>query len=125
MLSFTGGLKVFVAVEPCDLRKSFNGLEALVRERLGEDPRGGALYVFTNRCRTRLKILYFDGTGLWVAAKTHIPHYPYSGCRAHSVSPPSALWAGTRGVRSAWGTEEHLLCADAKWHGTRRSCVDV
>jgi transposase len=69
MLSFTGGLKVYVAVEPCDLRKSFNGLEALVRERLCEDPRGGALYVFTNRCRTRLKILYFDGTGLWVAVK--------------------------------------------------------
>jgi hypothetical protein len=41
MLSFTGGLKVFVALGPCDLRKSFNGLHALVRERLGEDPRQG------------------------------------------------------------------------------------
>jgi len=69
MLSFTGGLKVFVAVEACDLRKSFNGLEGLVRERLGEDPRGGALFVFTNRSDTRLKILYWDGTGLWISAK--------------------------------------------------------
>jgi transposase len=69
MLSFTGGLKVFVAVEACDLRKSFNGLEGLVRERLGEDPRGGALFVFTNRSHTRLKILYWDGTGLWISAK--------------------------------------------------------
>jgi transposase len=69
MLSFTGGLKVFVAVEACDLRKSFNGLEGLVKERLGEDPRGGALFVFTNRPHTRLKILYFDGTGFWVAVK--------------------------------------------------------
>lgn len=69
MLSFSGGLKVFVAVEPCDLRKSFNGLEALVTERMGEDPRAGALFVFTNRTRTRLKILYWDGTGLWVAVK--------------------------------------------------------
>ena len=39
MLSFTGGLKVFVALEPCDLRKSFDGLEGVVRERLREDPR--------------------------------------------------------------------------------------
>lgn len=69
MLSFTGGLKVFVAVEACDLRKSFNGLEGLVKEQLGEDPRGGALFVFTNRTHTRLKILYFDGTGFWIAAK--------------------------------------------------------
>ena len=48
MVSFTGALKVYVAVEPCDLRKSFNGLERLVRERLEEDPRAGALFVFTN-----------------------------------------------------------------------------
>jgi transposase len=69
MLSFTGGLKVFVALEPCDFRKSFNGLEGLVRERLGEDPRAGALFVFTNRRHTRLKILYWDGTGLWLLIK--------------------------------------------------------
>lgn len=55
MLSFTGGLKVFGALEPCDLRKSFNGLHALVSERLGEDPRRGALFVFTNRRRTRFE----------------------------------------------------------------------
>jgi transposase len=69
MLSFSGSLKVFLAVEPCDLRKSFNGLHALVTERLGEDPRTGALFVFTNRRRSRLKILLFDGTGLWVCTK--------------------------------------------------------
>lgn len=69
MLSFTGSLKVFVALEPCDLRKSFNGLYALVSERLGEDPRQGALFLFSNRARTRLKILYWDGTGLWVLIK--------------------------------------------------------
>lgn len=69
MLSFTGGLKVFVALEPCDMRKSYNGLEALVSERLKESVCGGALFVFGNRRRTRLKILYFDGTGLWVLSK--------------------------------------------------------
>ena len=69
MLSFTGGLKIFVAVAPCDLRKSFNGLQALVSERLGEDLRQGALFVFTNRRHTRLKILYWDGTGVWLLIK--------------------------------------------------------
>ncbi len=70
MLSFTGGLRIYVAIEPCDFRKSFNGLEAIVRERLGEDLRAqSALFVFTNRSRTRLKILYFDGTGLWLLIK--------------------------------------------------------
>lgn len=55
MLSFSGSLKVFVAVQPCDLRKGFNGLHALVTERLGEDPRQGSLFVFSNRRHTRIR----------------------------------------------------------------------
>jgi len=55
MLTFSGSLKVFVAVEACDLRKSFNGLYAAITERLCEDPKGGALFVFSNRRHTRLK----------------------------------------------------------------------
>lgn len=66
MLSFSGSLKVFVAVEPCNMRKGFNGLYSAVTERLGENPRGSALFVFSNRRPTRLKILCWDGTGLWV-----------------------------------------------------------
>ena len=69
MLSFTGGLKVFLAVEPVDFRKSFNGLAGLVSGALQEDLRQGALFVFTNRRHTRLKILYWDGTGLWLLIK--------------------------------------------------------
>lgn len=69
MLSFTGSLKVFVALEPCDMRKGFEGLLALVGQRLGEDVRQGALFVFSNRRHTRLKILYFDGSGLWLLSK--------------------------------------------------------
>ena len=69
MLSFAGSLKVFVAVDPCDLRKSFDGLHALVTERLQESPQTGALFVFTNRRRNRLKILFWDRTGLWVCTQ--------------------------------------------------------
>jgi transposase len=69
MLSFHTQLKVFVATAPCDLRKSFNGLWAAAQERLGEDPKGGALFVFGNRRRNRIKLLYFDGTGVCILAK--------------------------------------------------------
>jgi len=69
MLSFAGSLKVFVALEPCDMRKGFNGLYSLASERLGEDPRQGAVFVFSNRSHTRLKILYWDGSGIWLMCK--------------------------------------------------------
>ncbi len=69
MLSFSGSLKVFVALEPCDMRKSFNGLHAAVHDRLSEDPLSGALFLFCNKNRNLMKILYWDGSGLWVLAK--------------------------------------------------------
>lgn len=52
MLSFHSQLKVFIATAPCDLRKSFHGLWAAAQETLGEDPKGGALFVFgiPDRC---------------------------------------------------------------------------
>jgi transposase len=69
MLSFPHSLRIYLAVEAVDMRKHFDGLWALAQERLREDPRSGALFVFTNRSRDRLKILYWDGTGPWVLAK--------------------------------------------------------
>lgn len=69
MLSFNGGLKVYVALEPCDMRKSFHGLSAMVRNHLELDPLSGAAFLFTNKDRTLIKILYFDSTGYWVVAK--------------------------------------------------------
>jgi transposase len=58
-----------LAVEPIDMRKGFEGLYALAGERLGENVRSGALFVFINKRHTRLKVLYFDGTGLWLLSK--------------------------------------------------------
>ncbi len=60
---------MFLAVEPADMRKGLEGLHALVSQRLSEDVRGGALFVFINKRHTRLKVLYFDGTGLWLLTK--------------------------------------------------------
>jgi transposase len=69
MLTLSGSLRVFLALEPCDTRKSFDSLHALVATHLGEDPRGGAVFAFTNRSRTLIKLLHWDGTGLWIHAK--------------------------------------------------------
>ena len=57
------GVRIFVCCEPQDMRRSFNGLSNAAREVVGEDPDGGALFVFTNKRRNRLKIMWFDGNG--------------------------------------------------------------
>jgi len=69
MLGFPSALKVYLATEPVDMRKQFNGLWTLAEDRMKEDPRQGALFVFTNKIRDRLKMLYWDGSGVWVLAK--------------------------------------------------------
>ncbi len=60
MLTLPNQLRVLVAVEPVDMRKQFDGLWAVARDYLGEDPQAGALFAFTNKARNRLKLLYFD-----------------------------------------------------------------
>ena len=69
MLSFHSGLKIYVAVEAVDLRKSFTGLWAAAKEKLKEDPNTGAMFVFGNRRKNRIKILYADRSGVWVLIK--------------------------------------------------------
>jgi transposase len=61
--------KIYVALEAVDMRKGFEGLFGLVRDQLGADPLSGHLFLFSNRTRTRLKALVWDGSGLWVCAK--------------------------------------------------------
>lgn len=61
--------KIYIAVEGIDMRKGFDGLYGLVRDRLGHNPLSGHLFLFANRPHTRLKVLMWDGSGLWVCAK--------------------------------------------------------
>jgi transposase len=64
-----GQIRVQLYGRPCDMRKSFDGLQALVRHVLGEDPLNGSLYVFINRRATQMRVLYFDRSGFCVWAK--------------------------------------------------------
>ena len=69
MMGTQSRVPVFAYRRPADLRKGFEGLSALVREALAQDPLSGALYLFTNRRRTTAKVLHFDGTGLGLYIK--------------------------------------------------------
>jgi transposase len=93
--------KVFVGVEATDMRKGFEGLYGVVRDELGKDPLSGHLFLFANKARTRLKILFWDGSGLWVCAKRLEKgrfHWPEAEAGASSVrlrqEELSALVAG-------------------------------
>ncbi|NOY00632.1 MAG: IS66 family insertion sequence element accessory protein TnpB [Verrucomicrobia bacterium] len=117
MLSFPGSLKIYIAIEPLDMRKSFNGLYAAAQEKLNEDPQSGAIFAFTNKRKNRIKLLYYDGTGLWVLAKrleqgTFSWPQPSSSGQAKLTLTPEALGMLTDGIdlrdgcRRAWYERE-------------------
>lgn len=68
MLTFTSG-RIFLVAGPTEMRKSFNGLAGIVREKLGEDPMSRDRFLFCNRSKNRLKVLIYDEAGVWVLAK--------------------------------------------------------
>lgn len=61
--------RIYLAAGSTDMRKSFEGLYGLVRDRLLCDPLSGHLFVFSNAQRNRLKLIFWDGSGLWVCSK--------------------------------------------------------
>ena len=89
MLTLPPSVRIFVAVEPVDARKSFDGLAAVVRDSLGGDPMTGHMFVFINRRGDMVQILFWDRTGFVIMRKR--------------------LEAGTfRVVRSANGSNSHV-----------------
>jgi len=69
MFGLSAATRIYIALDAVDMRRGFNGLYGLVRDRLGEDPLSGHVFLFSNRARTRVKALVWDGSGLWVCAK--------------------------------------------------------
>ena len=61
--------RIYLATGTTDMRKGFEGLFGLVRDRLSCDPLSGHIFLFSNAQRNRLKLLFWDGSGLWLIAK--------------------------------------------------------
>ena len=66
MLNLTNETRIFAYTGVTDMRKGFNGLSGIVREEFQSDPTDGSLFIFINRRRDRMKLLYFDGGGFWL-----------------------------------------------------------
>ena len=69
MIGPTGAVRVMMATRPVDFRKGADGLAALVRETMGADPFSGAVYVFRAKRADRVKLVFWDGTGVVLVAK--------------------------------------------------------
>ena len=69
MLTLPPTVRVFIGLEPIDMRQSFDGLAARVSARLTRDPLDGHLYCFVNRTRTLMKVLFFDRSGYCILYK--------------------------------------------------------
>jgi hypothetical protein len=74
----SAAVRVFLCTRPTDMRKSFDGLTGLVPECFGQDLLTGHLFLFLNRRRDRIKILYFDRDGLAIWYKRQESDYPHS-----------------------------------------------
>jgi transposase len=69
MFGLGAATRIYLAAGATDMRKGFEGLYGLVRDRLQCEPLSGHIFVFSNAPRNRLKLLFWDGSGLWVCAK--------------------------------------------------------
>lgn len=69
MIQLTPQMRILVAVEPVDFRNGIDGLAQLCRGSLQADPMNGTVFVFSNRRRTAVKVLVYDGQGFWICQK--------------------------------------------------------
>jgi transposase len=69
VISVNPTMRILVAVEPADFRKGIDGIAALCRQRLAQDPLSGSVFVFRNRRGTAIKLLFYDGQGFWLCQK--------------------------------------------------------
>lgn len=103
MLALPPSVKIFVATEPVDARKSFNGLTCFVRDALGGDPQDGHMYAFINRRGDMIQILFWDRTGFVIMRKrleagTFRLAREADGSASHVEIDVAALWLLLEGI---------------------------
>jgi transposase len=101
MLQLTPQSRIFLVIEAVDFRKGIDGLGAVCRRVLGDNPLSGAVYVFRNRRGTAIKILCYDGQGFWLCMKRfsqgRLSWWPKTGETGVSLSARElmiVLWNG-------------------------------
>lgn len=100
MIYLPASVRVYLAMAPCDMRRSFDGLFALVHESLALDAFAGHLFVFANKRRDRVKILYWDRDGFAIWAKRleegtyAMPFSERETCQQISVAELGAILSG-------------------------------
>ena len=106
MIQIARQMRILVAVDPVDFRKGIDGLAAVCRTVIGEDPFSGYLFVFRNRRGTAIKILAYDGQGYWL-------------CQKRLSSGRFTCWPGDNGelIREMAAHELQLLV----WNGNPAS----
>lgn len=108
MLSLPPSVRIFLATQPADLRRSFDGLAALVRDFLAGDPLSGHLFVFRNKRGDRLKVLYWDRDGLAIW---------YKRLEEGTFDFPAVEASGRIEIRAA---ELTMLLDGVDWDSVRR-----
>ena len=109
--------RVYLARGSTDMRKGFDGLFALAQQKLASDPLSGHVFVFCNRSRTRIKALFWDGSGLWVCAKRlekgHFSWPEESGTESRVVLSAEELTMLLSGMEMSRVTRKHWWRAES------------
>jgi len=108
MIQVTSHMRILLHVQPIDFRKGIDGIAAVCRGALGEDPMEGSLFVFINRGRSAVKLLVYDGQGMWLMQKR--------------LSRGKFRWWPSGGEKSS----RHLAVHELQlllWNGDMRSAV--
>ena len=89
MIQTSASMRILVAIEPVDFRRGIDGLAAVCRQRLQQDPMNGCAFVFRNRKGTSVKVLLYDGQGFWLCLKRlsqgRFPWWPASETVSRSL----------------------------------------